>query len=86
MLRKRVADSAIVFAVVYPEQPAADECIDLGAVNFDGETAITSPTSRPLRMVADPRRGATLAHHVPARLVLAMVMAAADREVVFWPK
>jgi hypothetical protein len=47
VLRKRVADSAIVFAVVYPEQPAADERIDLGAVNFDGETAITSPTSRP---------------------------------------
>src|ERR1700721_2135260 len=36
-------------------------------------------------MVADPRRGATLAHHVPARLVLAVVMAAADREVVFGP-
>jgi hypothetical protein len=33
-------------------------------------------------MVADPRRGATLAHHVPARLVLAVVMAAADREIV----
>ena len=28
---------------------------------------------------------ATLAHHVPARLVLAVVMAAADREVVFGP-
>jgi hypothetical protein len=27
-------------------------------------------------MVADPRRGATLAHHVPARLVLAVVMVA----------
>src|SRR5882757_5731047 len=40
---------------------------------------------RRLRMVADPRRGATLAHHVPARLVLAVVMAAADREVVFGP-
>src|ERR1700758_4348394 len=40
---------------------------------------------RRLRMVADPRRGATLAHHAPARLVLAVVMAAADREVVFGP-
>src|SRR3954452_11520204 len=40
---------------------------------------------RRLRMVTDPRRGATLAHHVPARLVLAVVMAAADREVVFGP-
>src|SRR5580704_12178235 len=40
---------------------------------------------RRLTMVADPRRGATLAHHVPARLVLAVVMAAADREVVFGP-
>src|SRR3954466_9826103 len=40
---------------------------------------------RRLRMVADPRRGAPLAHHVPARLVLAVVMAAADREVVFGP-
>src|SRR5438270_417519 len=40
---------------------------------------------RRLRMVTDPRRGATLAHHVPARLVLAVVMAAADREIVFRP-
>ena len=46
VLRKRVADSAIVFAVVYPEQPAADECIDLGAVNFDGETAKAGSTPR----------------------------------------
>ena len=46
MLRKRVADSAIVFAVVYPEQPAADECIDLGTVNFDGETSKAGSTPR----------------------------------------
>jgi hypothetical protein len=39
----------------------------------------------PQRRVADPRCGATLAHHIPARLVLAVVMAAADREVVFGP-
>jgi hypothetical protein len=39
----------------------------------------------PQRWVADPRRGATVAHHIPARLVLAVVMAAADREVVFGP-
>jgi hypothetical protein len=46
VLRKRVANSAIVFAVAYREQPAADEGIDLGAVNFDGETAKAGPTPR----------------------------------------
>src|SRR5437764_11834267 len=40
---------------------------------------------RRLRMVADPGRGAALAHHVRARPVLAVVMAASAREVVLAP-
>src|SRR6202040_819895 len=57
------------------------------AVNhgFIFEITDTAARQHDLTMVADPRRGATLAHHVPARLVLAVVMAAADREVVFGP-
>jgi hypothetical protein len=51
---------------------------------FRFQIFVDLPQRRP-RMVADPTGGATLAHHVPARLVLAVVMAAADREVVFGP-
>jgi hypothetical protein len=46
-LVKRRHDRVGIIAVLHFEQPVADERLDLGAVNFDGETAITSPTSRP---------------------------------------
>ena len=47
------------------------------AQTIAGATFVDLPQYH-LRMVVDPRRSATLVHHVPARLVLAVVMAAAD--------
>jgi hypothetical protein len=47
VLRKRIDHGAFIITLVGPEEPAADECIDLAAVKFDGKTAIAGPTSCP---------------------------------------
>jgi hypothetical protein len=44
---KRRRNRLRIFALVYTAGPAMDELVDLGVVNLDGKTAITSPTSRP---------------------------------------
>jgi hypothetical protein len=47
VLRKRIDHRAFVLALVCQEEPAANECVDLGAVKFDGKTAKAGTTSRP---------------------------------------
>jgi hypothetical protein len=47
VLRKRIDHRAFMITLVGPEEPAADECVDLGAVKFDGKTAKAGPASRP---------------------------------------
>jgi hypothetical protein len=46
-LRKRIDNGAFVITLVCPEEPAANECVDLGAVKFDHKAAKAGPTSRP---------------------------------------
>jgi hypothetical protein len=46
-MRKRIDHRAFVVTVVCPEEPATNECVDLGAVKFDGQTPKPSPTSCP---------------------------------------
>ena len=43
MLVDRCQNRVGIAAVVYPEQPVADETVDFGIVNFDCEAAITGP-------------------------------------------
>jgi hypothetical protein len=43
----RLQNRVGIVAVVYPEQPAADETVDFGVMNFDSEAAITRPPARP---------------------------------------
>jgi hypothetical protein len=52
---------------------AAEDAADLALVDAEH------------RMIAGPLPRRALAHRVPARLVLAVIMAAADRKVVFRP-
>jgi hypothetical protein len=47
VLGKRIDHRAFVVALVFQEEPAADECVDLAPVKFDGKTAKAGPTSRP---------------------------------------
>jgi hypothetical protein len=47
VLRKRIDHGAFVITLVGPEEPAADECVDLGAVKFDHKTAKASAPSCP---------------------------------------
>jgi hypothetical protein len=46
-LGKRIDHSAFVVALVFQEEPAANERVDLGAMKFDHKTAKAGPTSRP---------------------------------------
>jgi hypothetical protein len=47
VLRKRIDHSAFIIMLFCPKETAADESVDLGAMKFEGKTAITSPTSCP---------------------------------------
>jgi hypothetical protein len=38
VLRKRIDHGTFIITLVCPEEPAADECVDLAAVNFDSNT------------------------------------------------
>jgi hypothetical protein len=46
VLRKRIDHSALVITLICPEEPAANECVDLAMVKFDRKTAKAGPTPR----------------------------------------
>jgi hypothetical protein len=43
VLQKRIDHSAVVIAFVGPKEPAANECVDLAAVNFYSNTPKAGP-------------------------------------------